>query len=61
MIMHQNNRRFVRGRDFCSDIIIKIHLIDCFEIIIVIWHCFTGKEIRIFCEVIQVLNGNTKS
>lgn len=42
MIMHQNNRPSVRGRDFCSAIIIKIHLIDCFKIIIVVWHCFMG-------------------
>lgn len=42
MIMYQNNRPSVRGRDFCSAIIIKIHLIDCFKIITVVWHCFMG-------------------
>lgn len=44
MIMHQNNRPFVRGHDFCAAITIKIHLIDCSEIIIVLRHCFMAEK-----------------
>lgn len=62
MIMYQNNRQLVRGRDFCSAIIIKIHLIDCFEIIMVLWHRFiVEKDYRVdFLLVYLILERGTE-